>query len=59
MKSLIFQCKACNRYTLYPTCPNCGGTTLQPIPPRFSPEDKYGKYRRQLKKEMELKEIKE
>ncbi len=54
MKSLLFHCKSCDQYTLKSTCPNCGARTIQPAPPRFSPEDKYGKYRRQLKKEYEL-----
>jgi H/ACA ribonucleoprotein complex subunit 3 len=51
MKSLIYHCTACDRYTLFDSCPACGARTMQPAPPRFSPEDKYGKYRRQLKKE--------
>ncbi len=54
MKSLIFHCKDCDRYTLYPSCPKCGAQTVQPAPPRFSPEDKYGKYRRQLRFEQKL-----
>ncbi len=45
------KCPACGRYTLKDTCPDCGERTVSPLPPRFSPEDRYGKYRRQLKKE--------
>lgn len=41
-------CPACHEYTLADTCPSCGKPTNSPRPPRYSPEDKYGKYRRQL-----------
>jgi H/ACA ribonucleoprotein complex subunit 3 len=30
-------------------CPICGKKTVSPHPARFSPEDRYGKYRRKLK----------
>jgi len=43
----------CGRYTLKEICPACRSRTVQAIPPRYSPEDKYGKYRRMLKKEVE------
>lgn len=36
-------------YTLQAKCPACGATTAQPGPAKYSPEDRYGKYRRQLK----------
>jgi len=32
-------------------CGRCCSRTETPIPPRFSPEDRYGEYRRRLKKE--------
>ncbi len=32
-------------------CPVCGGKTSTPIPPRFSPEDPYQKYRIKLRME--------
>ncbi|MDP3640360.1 MAG: RNA-protein complex protein Nop10 [Nanoarchaeota archaeon] len=51
----IRKCDSCGKYTLKEQCPSCGSSTLQPRPPKFSPEDKYGDYRRQVKKE-ELKE---
>ncbi len=50
MRSLIRKCCKCGRYTLKNICPVCGGKTFMPIPPRFSPEDPYGKYRRMLRK---------
>ncbi len=49
------KCKSCGIYTLSDTCPECGGETSSPHPPKFSPEDPYGEYRRRLKKqEMDL-----
>jgi H/ACA ribonucleoprotein complex subunit 3 len=32
-------------------CPHCGGTVHIPHPPKFSPDDKYLKYRIAVKKE--------
>jgi len=45
----LLRCRACGRYTLSPTCPACGGPTARPGPARYSPEDRYGRYRRALK----------
>ncbi|KXB02758.1 ribosome biogenesis protein [candidate division MSBL1 archaeon SCGC-AAA261G05] len=56
-KLKINKCKECGSYTLKEVCPNCGGEVRGSHPPKFSPEDRYGKYRRRLKKEvMELGE---
>ncbi len=52
MKSLIKKCPKCGRYTLKDFCPVCGERTIMSIPPRFSPEDPYGEYRRKLKKKV-------
>jgi len=52
MKSKFKKCDTCNLYTLKDACPSCGGGVRNPIPPRFSLEDKYGKYRRKMKKEL-------
>jgi len=49
MDQKMARCMGCGSYTLKGTCPDCNGNTSTPHPPRFSPEDKYGKYRRQLK----------
>jgi len=46
------KCSSCGRYTLKDRCPDCGGEIVSPHPPRFSPDDPYGKYRRQLKREV-------
>ena len=56
MKMKMRKCPVCNIYTLKGQCPNCGGELKVIYPPKFSVEDKYGKYRRQLKKEMLNKE---
>jgi H/ACA ribonucleoprotein complex subunit 3 len=42
----IKKCKKCGIYSLKGECPNCGSNTVNPNPGGFSPEDKYGKYRR-------------
>lgn len=44
------KCPECGRYVLVDECDRCGVSTRSPHPPKFSPEDKYGKYRRRLKK---------
>jgi H/ACA ribonucleoprotein complex subunit 3 len=45
----ILRCRQCNTYTMVDKCELCGSAAVTPHPPRFSPEDRYGKYRRQLK----------
>ncbi|MBR2255439.1 MAG: RNA-protein complex protein Nop10 [Candidatus Methanomethylophilaceae archaeon] len=45
MSSLMRRCSVCGAYTLSDIC--CGVGTVLPVPPRFSPEDRYGKYRRE------------
>lgn len=46
MKSDMRCCKGCGRYTLLGTCALCGSETFCPVPPRYSPEDRMGDYRR-------------
>lgn len=45
MKPQIRRCAECGRYTLKPACPACGGATGSAHPARFSPDDKYMRYR--------------
>ncbi len=45
-------CKKCRIYTLEEKCKRCGEATVSPHPPKFSPEDPYGEYRRRLKLEI-------
>ncbi len=50
MDSNIAKCMACGTYSYGEKCQKCGAATASPHPARFSPEDKYGHYRRRLKK---------
>lgn len=47
----ILKCKSCGRYTMHETCPECGDRAVSPEPATYSPQDRYGKYRRELKRE--------
>ena len=50
VKSVLMKCPNCGRYTLSKDkCPVCGSKVIVPHPPKFSPEDKYGKYRLLMK----------
>ncbi len=51
MKCSMRRCTACGRYSLERDCPACGAPTECPLPARYSPEDRYGKYRRQTMKD--------
>jgi len=48
--SQIMYCSKCNSYTLDNICSKCKKKTVGKKPMRFSPQDHYGKYRRELKK---------
>lgn len=48
MKSLMLKCVECGRYTISEKCPNCGGGTVTVHPARYSPDDKYARYRSPL-----------
>ncbi|HEX2615639.1 MAG TPA: RNA-protein complex protein Nop10 [Nitrososphaera sp.] len=45
MKHLIRKCQNCNIYTLKHQCPKCSSQTVDPHPPKYSPDDKYVRYR--------------
>ncbi len=49
MAEHILKCKVCGRYTMMATCPDCGAEAVNPKPPKYSPEDKMGAYRRKAK----------
>lgn len=51
MKFRMKKCKECGQYTLKETCPQCNHKVGVIFPPRYSPQDKYGKYRRKIKQE--------
>jgi H/ACA ribonucleoprotein complex subunit 3 len=48
LKTFIKKCFKCKRYTLKEICPICGDKTFNPHPPKFSPKDKYGFYKKEL-----------
>ena len=51
MPWLLRKCVECGRYTLKrDKCPYCGGHVRIPHPAKFSPDDRYSKYRRLMKK---------
>lgn len=50
MSAHILKCAECGKYTLKEVC-GCGGKAVSARPPKYSPEDKYGEYRRAVKKE--------
>jgi len=51
MKVEILKCEKCDIYTIERTCKNCGNNTVTNKPAKYSPEDKYGHYRRLVKME--------
>ncbi|MDR3206271.1 MAG: RNA-protein complex protein Nop10 [Candidatus Methanoplasma sp.] len=42
----IMKCGDCGRYTLSDVCPKCSSGAFRPLPPKYSPQDRYGAYRR-------------
>lgn len=50
MNKEILICPKCGLYTLKANCPICKTETINPKPAKYSPEDKYGDYRRKYKK---------
>ncbi len=49
---LLRKCQKCGNYTLErKSCSKCGGQVRVPHPSKFSPDDKYLKYRMSLKLE--------
>jgi H/ACA ribonucleoprotein complex subunit 3 len=50
VRTTLRVCRACARYSLRDACPSCGACTVSPLPPRYSPEDRYGEYRRRLRR---------
>ncbi|MCA9477933.1 MAG: ribosome biogenesis protein [Nanoarchaeota archaeon] len=52
MASNILKCTTCGSYGMSSEC-SCGGTRMLCKPPKYSPEDKYAKYRRMAKEQQE------
>lgn len=55
MATHILKCPSCNSYGLKTSC-SCGEKRISPKPAKYSPEDKYGAYRRAAKKVLEEKQ---
>lgn len=51
MSNHIYFCKKCNQYTMKRECPECKEEALSTKPAKYSPDDKWGKYRRMAKAE--------
>ncbi|NWG09233.1 MAG: RNA-protein complex protein Nop10 [Nitrososphaerales archaeon] len=45
MEKLLRKCPVCSIYTLKKQCPKCGNETASPHPAKFSPDDRYARYR--------------
>ena len=48
----ILKCQNCGKYLISAVC-TCGGKAVENKPQKYSPEDKYGHYRREAKKIIE------
>ena len=46
MGSSLRKCLGCGRYSTEDRCADCGNATVTAHPAKFSPDDRYGKYRR-------------
>lgn len=45
---ILRYCSKCETYTLQEEC--CSQKTTKPQPPKYSPQDRYGEYRRKAKR---------
>jgi H/ACA ribonucleoprotein complex subunit 3 len=57
LRAYLRLCPACGTYTLRDACPACNAPANAPGPARFSPEDRYGTYRRRLKRKLEAERV--
>jgi H/ACA ribonucleoprotein complex subunit 3 len=48
LKNLLMKCQSCGTYTIKEVCPKDGLPTVISHPARFSPDDKYARYRSPL-----------
>ncbi|MDG6945287.1 MAG: RNA-protein complex protein Nop10 [Nitrososphaerota archaeon] len=48
MRGLMLKCTQCGRYTLADSCPICGAKAVTVHPARYSPDDRYARYRSPL-----------
>lgn len=45
MRFQLRRCAGCHTYTMKAECPKCAGETASVHPAKFSPDDKYMRYR--------------
>ncbi len=45
MKFQLRKCVNCKRYTIKDKCPKCSSATTSVHPGKYSPDDKYARYR--------------
>lgn len=45
MRFLLRRCTVCITYTLKTQCPTCHADTVSAHPAKYSPDDKYARYR--------------
>jgi len=45
MRSTLKRCPSCGKYTMEKACSVCGGGTVAAHPAKYSPDDKYARYR--------------
>jgi H/ACA ribonucleoprotein complex subunit 3 len=50
MSQMLRKCTRCGKYSLHTVCPFCGSETKSAHPMKFSITDRFGKYRRKLKR---------
>ncbi|RME54705.1 ribosome biogenesis protein [Candidatus Woesearchaeota archaeon] len=51
MSNHIYYCNKCKEFSMEKICPKCKSVTLSVKPAKYSPEDKWGKYRRMAKEQ--------
>lgn len=51
MRSLIRKCRNCETYTLKEECPKCGSFADVALPPRYSPQDRFQRFRLKMKED--------
>ncbi len=45
----LYYCQTCEKYTMEQKCTTCNKPTSIPRPPKYTPDDKYTKYRAEIK----------
>jgi H/ACA ribonucleoprotein complex subunit 3 len=48
LRSLLSKCSKCGAYTMKVDCQKCGSATVTSHPAKYSPDDKYARYRNPL-----------